>query len=502
MKRLMLVSAAAIGAAGMSAAQEIQVQQVQLQVQFKQVQIQPGYPVQPVPTKPGEKTEFKPAEGSTADPKSLDVNEKESLKARDLVRQLNSVSYKEREVATRDIAKMGRFAVPALKDALATESSPEVRLRIDLVLPKAEAEDMQARVSCFLLDAEGKFQHELPGWTKFKALLGNDKSTRELFAEVLKNRTYHGLLLACDLPANELGSVLIAHYQAMQTAMNGGFNGRGGRGPINVQPTTAEIAVLAFLESIYPDKEMVLTNNWNYTSVASYLYNADIQTAMIPGRAPGKYGVVLKKILTRWLDSRESGIGAQQAMQFAQQWQMTADIPKYAARVLVSDTQNGNWWVKVNALTTLGQHKDAKNYVAQIAKVFEDASLIQQNFPGQPGSQATIQLGDFALGVAIKLTGQTPKDYGLEVVNPQDYARWQQNNYFFKDEKDSKPEDKRKAAIKKFKDWLAKQPKEEIKKEEPKKDEPKKDEPKNVKDLPANPAPDLPVPLPAVKPKG
>jgi hypothetical protein len=497
MKRLVLISAGVIGAAGAGAAQ-----QAQLQVQFQQVQIQPGYPVQPVPTKPAEKTEFKPAEGSTADPKSLDVSEKDSIKARDLVRQLNSSSYKERETATRDIAKMGRFAVPALKDALATESSPEVRLRIDIVMPKAEAEDMQARVSCFLLDSEGKFQHELPGWTKFKALLGSDKSTRELFAEVLKNKTYHSLLLACDLPANELGSVLISHYQAMQNAMNGGFNGRGRGGAINVQPTTPEIAVLAFLESIYPDKEMVLTNNWNYTSVASYLYNGDIGAAMIPGRGTGKYAVVLKKILTRWLDSRESGIGAQQAMQFAQQWQMTGDIPKYAARVLVADTQNGNWWVKVNALTTLGQHKDAKNYVAQIAKVFEDASLIQQNFPGQPGSQATIHLGDFALGVAIKLTGQAPKDYGLEVVNAQDYARWQQNNYYFKDEKDNKAEDKRKAAIKKFNEWLAKQPKEAIKKEEPKKDEPKKEEPKELKDAPVNPVPDLPVPLPAVKPKG
>ena len=501
MKRLILTAATAIGAVGTLSAQNAQpVQQIQIQVQ-----IQPGYPVQPVPTKPVEKAEFKPAEGSTADPKSLDVPEKESIKARDLVRQLNSASYREREVATRDIAKMGRFAVPALKDALATESSPEVRLRVDLVLPKAEAEDMQARVSCFLLDGEGKFDHELPGWTKFKALLGNDKSTRELFAEVLKNKTYHGLLLACDLPANELASVLIAHYQGIQNrmnGMNGNFNVRGGS-QMNVQPTTPEIAVLAFLESIYPDRDMVLTNNWNYTSVASYLYNTDLQNAMMPGRSPGKYGAALKKILLRWLDSRESGIGAQQAMQFAQQWQMTADIPKYAARVLVAETQNGNWWVKVNALTTLGQHKDAKNYVAQIAKVFGDTSPLQQGQPGQSGSPPTIQLGDFALGVAIKLTGQTAKDYGLEVVNAADFARWQQNNYYFKDEKESKAEDKRKAAIKKFEDWLAKQPKEEIKKDEPKKDEPKKDEPRSDprKELPANPARDLPAPVPT-NPKG
>ena len=449
-------------------------QPVQLQV----VKGQPTLPVQP--GKPVENTEFKPTAGSTPDPKSLDVTESESMKAKELVRQLNSASYKERETATREIGKMGRFAVPALKDALATESSPEVRLRIELVMPKAESEDMKARVSCFLLDTEGKFDHQLPGWTKFKGLLGNDKSTRELFAEVLKNTTYHGLLLACELPANELGGVLIGHYQGIQNRQNFPQSGR----VQNLQPTIGEIAVLAFLESMYTDREMTLTNNWNYTSVANYLYHADIQNAMIPNRSTGKYGVVLKKIMTRWLDSRESGVGAQQAMSFAQQWQMTADIPRYAVKVLLADAQNGQWYYKIPALTTLAQNKDAKKYLSDIAKLFEDSTTIQPAQPGQANIHA-ILLGDFALGVAMKIAGQTPKDYGLEMVNTQEYAKLQQNNYYFKDEKDSKAEDKRKAGIKKFKEWIAKQPKEEPKKDEPKKDEPKpvepkKDEPKPV----------------------
>ena len=456
MKRLLFGSAAVLALAGFAPAQ-----------QFQRVQIQPSAPTQP--GKPVENKEFKPTEGSVADPKSLDVGESESLKAKDLVRQLNSPSYKERESATREIAKMGRFAVPALKDALANESSPEVRLRIDLVMPKAEAEDMKARVSCFLLDTEGKFDHQLPGWTKFKTVLGNDKSTRELFAEVLKNTTYHGLLLACDLPANELGGVLGGHYLAIQLQQQ---TGRGG--PIK-QPTTAEIAVLAFLEAMYTDKDMQITNNFIYTSVASYMYNAEIMAAMTPNRAPGKYGVVLKKIVVRWLDSRESGIGCQQAMQFATQWQMVDDIPRYASKILSSDSVGGNYWIKFQALTTLAQNKDAKKYVPQMAKVFNDTTLLQQAIPNQP--QAAIQLGDFALGLAIKIAGQNHKDFGIEVVNTQDFAKVQQNNYYFKDEKDNKAEDKRKAGVKKFKEWIEKQPKEEPKKEEPKKDEPREAQP-------------------------
>lgn len=437
----------------------------------------PTYQV-PLPGKAAEKTEFQPAAGSSPDPKSLDVDEVESAKAKEFVRQLSSPAYKERDNATKDIAKMGRFAVPALKDALAVESSPEVRMRIDLVLPKAEAEDMKARVSCFLLDKEGKYEHKLPGWTRFKEQLGNDKVTRELFAEVLVNKKYHPLLLACDLPPNELGAILSNHYLEAQNRANINQNGRS----VNVQPTTAEIAVLAFLESMHSDKVMPIQAGQVYTTVASYLYSGDIVAAMSPSRQSGKYSTVLKKILIRWLETRESLIGLQHAMQFVQSWQMLSEVPKYAAKVLVSDTPNGNWYYKLQALMVIGQNKEGKKYLPQIAKVFDDTNLLQQAVPGQVGNN--IQLGDFALGVAMKLAGQNPKDYGLEVKNAQAYANWSQDNYYFKEDKDNKAEDRRKACIKKFNEWMANQPKDDAKKDDLKKDEPKKEAPKTPQPVP------------------
>ena len=452
----------------------------QIRVQVKPVQT---YEV-PIPGKPGEKAEFQPLPGSSPDPKSLDVDDVESAKAKDFVRQLSSPAYKERDSATKDIAKMGRFAVPALKEALATESSPEVRMRIDLVLPKAEAEDMKARVSCFLLDKEGKYEHQLPGWTKFKEHVGNDKMTRELFAEVLVNKQYHALLLACDLPANELGAVLVNHYLGIQNRVNMNAVGR----QVNVQPTTAEIAVLAFLESMHTDKVMPIQTGQVYTTVAAYLYSGDVMAAMSPSRQSGKYSSVLKKILNRWLDTRESLTGLQQAMTFAQSWQLLSEVPKYAAKVLVADVQNGNWYFKLQALQMIGQNKEGKKYLPQIAKVFDDTNVLQQAFPGQIGNN--IQLGDFALGVAMKLAGQNPKDYGLEVKNVQASSNWQQDNYYFKDYKDNKAEDRRKACIKKFNEWIANQPKDDGKKDDGKKDDGKKNELK--KEVPKTTQPVLP----------
>jgi len=505
MKRFLTL--ACFTATSVASAQEIQVQQIQVKQQAVQIQVGGAPPLPGGPgTQPKPREEVKVDPKTDPNPKSLEIPAEQLTRAKELVRTLAHPAYRERENATRELQKMGRAALTALSEARQTESSPEVRLRTDLCLPVAEADDMRAKVNCFLADSEAKYDHTLPGWSRFKTVVGNDKTARELFAEVLKKKDMHSLLMAAELPANELSQVLANHYREVQGRMNGmQFGGRGGY--VQQQPpTTPEIIVLAFLESVYTDKETVL--NYNYgLSITNYMYQPDIQNAMGANRS-GKYAVPIRKVLIRWLDTRETSQGAQMAMQFAQNWQMTDDIPRYASRVLVGEGQPGNPWLKTNALTVLAQHKTAKDHIEAIAKVFDDGSVIQQAFPGAKGNQVNaITLGDFALGVALSITGQDPKEYGLEVMNNGN--KWNQNNYFFKDEEKNKAEDKRKAAHKKWEEWMKKQ--KEIKKDEPKKDEPKKEEPKKVvpmdpkndvkKDIgridPVPPARDVILPVPA-----
>jgi len=457
----------------MAGAAIAQAQPVQVQVQ---VQVAPPIQIQvaedvlipaETPTKPAVKTEFKPEAGTSPDPKSLLVADNLLLKAKELVKQLGSASYRERESASRDIAKLGRSAYAPLKAAILEEPNPEIRLRVDILLPGIEAEEMKARVSCFLTDLEGKFEHDLPGWHKFRAAAGNDRSTRELFAEVLKNKTYHNLLIAAELPANELGSMLNNHFREMQNAQNNMQFRRGGYG--NGQPNSAEVAVLIFLEGMYSDKDLGMNYNFGY-SVSNYMHIPEIQNVMQNGRSTGKYAAPLKKLVLQWLESRETSNGAQKSMNFAQQWNLPNKM-KYAAKVLVAPTENGNWWVKQQALLTIGQsnNKEAREYLPQIAKCFDDTTMIQQQVPGV-GNQPNILMQDFALGVALQLTAQKPADYGMNVMSTA--VNWNHNNFYFKDDKTSKAEDKRKAAFKKWDEWHAaskKEPKKDESKEEPKK---------------------------------
>ena len=354
--------------------------------------------------------------GAIADPQVLNATPVETARAQALVRRLGSPSYREREAATRDLAKMGRLAVSALRAALAAESSPEIQRRIDLVLPAAEAEDFRARLARFRLDVEGKYEHQLPGWAKFKAVLGNDKSERDLFVELAENKAYGKLLSVADGSAEELGAALISHYAEMQ----GGVPKWHVLPKDPFLPTAAELAALAFLESLHPDEAMPLTKSGELRySLANYLNHADIQAAMIPGRTPGPHAAALRKILPRWLDSRATGTGILQAMSCSQTWRMPASTARYAAKLLAA----GNAYERSYGLEKLGTHEFGAKHLTEIAKLFDDATALKDARPELKDDGHGILLGDFALGVAILLSGQKHADYGLQIADPDWFAR-------------------------------------------------------------------------------
>lgn len=429
-----------------------------------------AYPVvQPEPPPPP--IEVPP--DTNPDPKSLEYGPADLEKARALTRQLGSREYKERESAARELGKIGRVAVIALREIRAVETSAEVRLRTDILLPRAESDDMRARVMCFLADKDGKFDHKLPGWTKFKEVAGSEKASRELFAEVLRRSEYHTLLMACEMTATELGQVLSTYYRVLQQKQNTG---------ISVVQTPAELAVLAFLELQYPESELRINGQWGQASVGQYLYNQEIQNAMRNGT--GKYGAPLQRIVGKWMDTRDSSFSAQMAMNLAQNWQLKDQL-KYAARVLAARSDANSNWAKAQAAMQIAiKHNDknskeeAAKYLPLMVKGLDETALLTQVFIGgkNPNEVASVNTQDYVLGLLCRMTGQKPSEYGLDLQpnggeNFQNYANW-----FFKESEKEKAEDKRQAGIKKFKAWAEKnlQPGSGSsgKKEEPKKDEP------------------------------
>jgi RNA polymerase sigma factor (sigma-70 family) len=101
-----------------------------------------------------------------------------------LVQQLGSKEFAEREAAEKKLKEMGAKAIPAVR-AGTKSSVPEIAQRSEKVLAAIRKEDAVRFVKAFLADKEFQQKFDHPIWTRWAKTVGDDRGSRELFAEVL-----------------------------------------------------------------------------------------------------------------------------------------------------------------------------------------------------------------------------------------------------------------------------------------------------------------------------
>lgn len=384
--------------------------------------------------------------GASPDPKALIVPPEQVARAQLLVRQLGSDAFLDRDQATRELRRMGRLALPALTDAVTNGSDdPEIRFRCELLLPRAEHDDVAARISTFLADADGKYTHELPGWDAFRGVIGNDRTSRELFAEIVKDRSQHDLLLATTKNRRELALAVSAYRQQLQMRMNPRVSAPGvAMRP--VQPTLADVALLLLAESLVSEKDAPFVGAQYH--VSNFFYQPQGRTA-IAGN--GKFGPAFRQLTLNWLETRDGPHGITTAMTLAQNLNLGGKtVAKFAARLLDSaDTQP---WNRANAACLIARN-GGNDHLPSILKLLSDETVLIRGNNRQPD----IQLRDVGLAMALVMTGQEPSAYGFEVANSNPQLRYNYTTFRFRDEEKKSAEDKRKAAIAKWKRWEAEQ---------------------------------------------
>ena len=389
--------------------------------------------------------------GESPDPASLTVPPELVAKARDLVRQLGSPVYRDRDRATRELARMGRLALPALAVA-ATAEDTEVSHRAAWLLARAEADDLRAKVEAFLADTGGKYRHDLPGWDALRGVAGDDQDSRALFAEIVKNPGNRDVLLALrpDMDSAdrevELTRAIAARRQAIylqgsQPLPNGGFVYRV------VTPELPVVALLFLAESLVTEKRLPVGGY--YYNPANYL-NLPAAKELMAGRGSGSSDAVFRKLVLRWLDTRDGPQGTYAAMNAALNLNLAPEtITRYAARVLTTD--GNSHFYRYRAAALIAQH-GGKQHLPALTKLFGDDTrlLFAQN------GQAEVQVRDFALAMALVLTGQDPKAYGLDAQQGANAALRFSYTYhrFYPDDKVT-TDQKRAAAFAKWRGWEA-----------------------------------------------
>ena len=102
----------------------------------------------------------------------------------ELVRQLGAKSYRAREDAARDLLKRGAASVAVLTDGI-KDTDPEISERCRQLLPQAAALDRNEKLAALLKDPKSPLPKGLAGLERFLKITGDDKGSRELYAELL-----------------------------------------------------------------------------------------------------------------------------------------------------------------------------------------------------------------------------------------------------------------------------------------------------------------------------
>ncbi|HEX4614192.1 MAG TPA: hypothetical protein VH092_38775, partial [Urbifossiella sp.] len=351
-------------------------------------------------------------------PADLAVPPEQVSKARDLVRQLGNPSYQVREDATAELGKMGRQARQALLEAVAASSDHEVRARAARLLPRAEAADLQARIDAFVADADGRFQHDLPGWDQFRELTGADKQSRALFADMLRGPENREVLTAVAGSRRDGGAAVGNRRLALYLGQNPGAFGMriGGSMPQPKQPVLADVATVLFAEGVIPAADIPRSGPFTFITGAFFAQQqVSVSAATNPAGTPN--GEAYKRLLLRWLDTRTSPDDLGQVVNVAQQLGQLRDMTPLLRKVVTTDGVQGH--ARGQAMVFLLQRNKKAEHPFLKAQLKNEAVVTPVFLGANPmggAIQADCQVRDMVLALLVADAGQSIHEYGFQTA--------------------------------------------------------------------------------------
>jgi hypothetical protein len=342
---------------------------------------------------------------------------KDTPEAAKLVEQLGSADFAEREAAAKELRKLGAKAEAALKAGLKSESA-EVRDRCAKVLAEIRKDALDAFVKNF--DPKAEVMPDHPIWTRFKAVAGDSRAGRELFARVIADPRLARLLDSAE--ANPADRARIYREEvawrscdalyAVANQMPGGYRMiEGGPKAAELKPppepiTDARIAAY-FLLGSYP--ETAVDVEGKDRAGRTVREGIIVETFEFAKSSEEPVRPVVWKLFGAWLDRRvdrdtlESGY-----------WRATSsaipDAVPAARRLLAAEKLP----VEAKAYAALylarcGKTDDA----ALIAPLLDNETVARPVIYDKP---APVQVRDAALAACLHLHGENPADYGFDVL--------------------------------------------------------------------------------------
>jgi len=356
-----------------------------------------------------------------------------------LVRQLGDDSYAARRRSAQQLAALGLKAREALLVGLKT-SDPEVRRQCRGILADVFETDFQQRLKAFAADTQEESDHGLPGWRRYRRLIGSDWQARALFIHM--QRSEGGLLEAAAAGGQAAADSLTLRLRQMFQAMNNP-DPRHQR-----QPSPGTLAALLFVAS---DPDLDLPQGFTENPyLMAFIQQGDLHQALTEG--PYKSG--MRKLLGQWILRPASPDTAQNKLMLAMQFGIPEGRILALQMLRAKDPPAPHR--RAFAVVALGK-LGGKPYAAALHDLLDDRTEVSQGIINNKRSRTEIR--DVALAWLIHLTGQDHAAYGQEMARA-DYVEVRRNPgftgnigvYGFSDPA------KRDAALEKWKAYVAEHP--------------------------------------------
>ncbi|MBP3954735.1 sigma-70 family RNA polymerase sigma factor [Gemmata sp. G18] len=374
-----------------------------------------GYAMTTSPGSPSDAKPLAPAPRLAEDP------------AAPLVKQLGSEDFNERETADKELRKLGSRAEPALKAGLKSEN-PEVRTRAAAILTVARKTALDDLVKTFdPTKADDEPSH--PIWKRYRAITGNTRASRDLFALIVKHADWlHRLDTAEAGPES-------AEQQYREAMVHVGRHFLGNLRvffEISVWPCDRgeETAYLMLLGS-YPGTEKARSKCAG--EEAELLLHGEGRVHFARGLELGLQGKILEqspkfrpdavdaapgmnrvfgKLLASWLTHRTEPAVIYCAFELAVKWRI-ADVLS-AARTIAADKGRGpdSRCAALHAVAQFGNIADLPLFTP----LYDDpTALVVPPSPsvGLGPRSRRMQVSDHAIGLALLLCDQDPFEFGF-----------------------------------------------------------------------------------------
>ena len=325
------------------------------------------------------------------------------------VGQLGATDFDSREQATAELLSQGEVALPSLR-AVPNSAPYEVRHRARLLQQQIEDDKFRTLSRSFLLDLDGGKSYGLPGWDRYRQLVGSTRTCKLLFLDMIRQQPEVAQLI--ELASAENASPAAASSLAKLASMEA-TRLRDELFLLREPKIGDSVAMLMVAATLSSQTPVEISDIISISERRSFEGNIHKEG----------YRNCLRKLLGAWLPKTHVAMSPA-AMDCALNYDLV-EGSEIARRCLTANFDYDTRKLAFYCLARFGNETD----VERIAPFLEDRAVVDQIAIGAPmgevhesntpppfapaepvsGNNLVVRINDLALVTSILLLGENPQ---------------------------------------------------------------------------------------------